>query len=41
MAKHNRVMIYCPKDDGSYLVEFRTAEPCIPDDSGLRAGPPH
>jgi hypothetical protein len=26
MAKHNRVMIYGPKDDGTYVVEFRTAE---------------
>jgi hypothetical protein len=24
-SKHNRVMIYGPKTDGTYLVEFRTA----------------
>jgi hypothetical protein len=26
MTKHNRVMIYGPKDDGSYLVELWTAD---------------
>jgi hypothetical protein len=25
-TKHNRVMIYGPKDDGTYVVEFRTAD---------------
>jgi hypothetical protein len=22
----NRIMIHCPKDDGTYVVEFRTAD---------------
>jgi hypothetical protein len=26
MTRKNRIMIYGPKDDGTYLVEFRTAE---------------
>jgi hypothetical protein len=26
MTCKNRIMIYGPRDDGSYLVEFRTAE---------------
>jgi hypothetical protein len=29
--RQNRVTIYGPKDDGTFLVEFRTAEwPCAP-----------
>jgi hypothetical protein len=26
MTGKNRIMIYGPKDDGTYVVEFRTAE---------------
>jgi hypothetical protein len=26
MTGRNRIMIYGPKDDGSYVVEFRTSE---------------
>jgi hypothetical protein len=26
MIGKNRIMIYRPKDDGTYVVEFRTAE---------------
>ena len=26
MAGKNRIMIYGPKDDGTYVVEFRTAD---------------
>jgi hypothetical protein len=26
MTGKNRIMIYGPKDDGTYIVEFRTAE---------------
>jgi hypothetical protein len=25
MTKQNRTMIFCPKSDGTYVVEFRTA----------------
>jgi hypothetical protein len=25
MSKHNRIMIFGPKGDGTYVVEFRTA----------------
>lgn len=36
MTGKNRIMIYGPKDDGTYVVEFRTAEgealrPCLQD----------
>jgi len=26
----NRIMIFGPKDDGTYVVEFRTAEGAVP-----------
>jgi hypothetical protein len=25
MTKHNRIMIFGPKSDGTYVIEFRTA----------------
>jgi hypothetical protein len=28
-ARKNRIMIFGPKDDGTYVVEFRTAEGVI------------
>jgi hypothetical protein len=29
MTGKNRIMIYGPKDDGTYVIEFRTAEGCL------------
>jgi hypothetical protein len=29
MTGKNRIMIYGPKDDGTYVSEFRTAEGCL------------
>jgi hypothetical protein len=29
MTSKNRIMIYGPKDDGTYVVEFRTAEDAV------------
>jgi len=30
MTGRNRIMIYGPKEDGSYVVEFRTADSEVP-----------
>jgi hypothetical protein len=30
MTGKNRIMIYGPKDDGAYVVEFRTADGDVP-----------
>ena len=36
MSGKNRIMIFGPKNDGTYVVEFRTAEGGVPSDNQSR-----